>query len=73
MLDLGRRLWLTTALAWLGAAGLAVALTLPAVWWEPLHGDEIVTLRFARQSPEEILDHIFVNRGGAPIHCCRSR
>ena len=68
MLDLGRRLWLTTALAWLGAAGLAVALTLPAVWWEPLHGDEIVTLRFARQSPEEILDHIFVNRGGAPLH-----
>jgi hypothetical protein len=68
VLDLGRRLWLWTALAWLGAAMLATALTLPAVWWEPLHGDEIVTLRFARRSPGEILDNIFVNRGGAPLH-----
>ena len=30
-------------------------LALPAVWWEPLHADEIVTLRFARESPVEIV------------------
>jgi hypothetical protein len=65
---LDRRRRLLTAIAWLGAAALALALSLPAVWWEPLHADELVTLRFARQAPLEILDDIFVNRGGAPLH-----
>ncbi len=59
---------LLTAIAWLGAAGLAVALSLPAVWWEPLHADEIVTLRFGRRPPWEIVQEIFVDRGGAPLH-----
>ncbi len=66
VLDRGRRLW--TAIAWLGAAAIALALTLPAVWWEPLHAHEIVTLRFARESPVEIVREIFVDRGGAPLH-----
>jgi hypothetical protein len=66
VLDRGRRLW--TAIAWLGAAVLALALTLPAVWWEPLHADELVTLQFARQPPLDILQDIFVDRGGAPLH-----
>jgi len=66
VLDRGRRH--LTAVAWLGASALALVLTLPAVWWEPLHADEIVTLRFARQGPVEIVRNIFVNRGGAPIH-----
>jgi hypothetical protein len=65
---LDRRRGLLTAIAWLGAAALALALTLPAVWWAPLHADEIVTLRFARQAPAEIVRDIFVNRGGAPLH-----
>ena len=41
VLDHGRALW--TAIAWLGAAAIALALGLPAVWWEPLHADEMVT------------------------------
>ena len=65
VLDRGRRLW--TAIAWLGAAALALALTLPAVWWEPLHAHELVTLRLARQGPVEIVREIFVDRGGAPF------
>jgi hypothetical protein len=65
---LDRRRRLLTAIAWLGAAGLAVALSLPAVWWEPLHADELVTLRFARRAPWEIVQEIFVDRGGAPVH-----
>ena len=66
MLDRGRRLW--TAIAWLGAAAIALALALPAVWWEPLHADEVVTLGFARGSPAEIVQNVFVDRGGAPLH-----
>ena len=66
VLDRGRRLWM--AIAWLGAAALALALSLPAVWWEPLHADELVTLRFARQPPVEIVRDIFADRGGAPLH-----
>ena len=66
MLDGGRRVW--TGIAWLGAAALALALTLPAIWWEPLHADEFVTLRLARQAPVEIVQDVFVDRGGAPLH-----
>ena len=66
VLERGGRLW--TAIAWLGAAALALALTLPAVWWEPLHPHELATLRFARLAPVEILREIFVDRGGAPLH-----
>jgi MFS family permease len=57
-----------TAVSWLGASVLALALTLPAVRWEPLHADEIVTLRFAPQSFREIVRDIFIDRGGAPLH-----
>ena len=49
------------------AAALAAAASLPAVWWEPLHIDEAVTLEFAPQSPPEILRDVFVERGGAPV------
>ena len=66
MLDQGRRH--LTAVAWLGAAALALVLTLPAVRWEPLHADELVTLRFARQSFADIVRDVFVERGGAPLH-----
>ena len=66
VLDRGRRLW--TAIAWLGAAAIAIALALPAVWWEPLHAEEIVTLGLARGSPADILRNAFVDGGGAPVH-----
>ena len=66
VLDHGRALW--TAVAWLGAAAIALALALPAVWWEPLHADEIVTQAFARGSPADIVQNVFVERGGAPLH-----
>ncbi|MET1010463.1 MAG: hypothetical protein ABWY96_10480 [Gaiellaceae bacterium] len=67
VLDPGRALW--TAIAWLGAAAIALALGLPAVWWEPLHADEMVTQAFARGgSPDEIVQGVFVDRGGAPLH-----
>jgi hypothetical protein len=45
-----------------------LVLALPAVWWEPLHADEIVTLRFARQSFADIVRDVFLDRGGAPLH-----
>ena len=42
-------------------------MSLPAVWWEPLHVDEAITLEYAPESPPEILRDVFVERGGAPI------
>jgi len=49
------------------AAALALAVTLPAVWWEPLHLDERLMLEFAPHGPLTILREIFVDRGGAPL------
>jgi Dolichyl-phosphate-mannose-protein mannosyltransferase len=46
---------------------LALAAALPAVWWEPLHYDEAVTLGFAPHSLVAIVREIFVQKGGAPI------
>jgi len=46
---------------------LATAAALPAVWWEPLHYDEAVTLNFAPHSLVTIVRQIFVEKGGAPI------
>jgi hypothetical protein len=45
---------------------LAGAAALPAVWWEPLHIDEAVTLGYAPESVPAIARDIFVERGGAP-------
>jgi hypothetical protein len=59
-----RRLWLIVA----AAAALAVAAALPAAWWEPLHVDEAVTLTLAPLSVGEIVDTVFVEKGGAPVH-----
>jgi len=51
----------------LGAAALlTAAATLPALWWEPLHVDEAVTLEFAPRSIPTLLDDVFVERGGSP-------
>jgi hypothetical protein len=51
----------------LGAAAvLATAATVPALWWEPLHVDEAVTLEFAPRSVPALLDDIFLERGGSP-------
>lgn len=58
------RFWLTLA----AAGALAVAAALPAVWWEPLHVDEAVTLTLAPLGFGEILDTVFVEKGGAPVH-----
>jgi hypothetical protein len=58
------RLRLTLA----AAGGLAVAAALPAVWWEPLHVDEAVTLTLAPLGFGEIVDTVFVDKGGAPVH-----
>ena len=56
----------------LAALGLAVcggaALTLPALWWEPLHLDERITIEFAERSYASIVRDVFVDRGGAPLH-----
>jgi hypothetical protein len=56
------------AVVWTLAAILATAAALPAVWWESLHQDEVVVLSFARRPFGEILDAVFVERGGAPAH-----
>jgi hypothetical protein len=56
------------AAAWLVAAVGALAACLPAVWWEPLHVDEQVTLTRAPQSVGAILEQIFVEKGGAPVY-----
>ncbi|MGH3051495.1 MAG: glycosyltransferase family 39 protein [Gaiellaceae bacterium] len=58
------RLWLTVA----ATGALAVAAALPAVWWEPLHVDEAVTLTLAPLGFGEIVDTVFVEKGGAPVH-----
>jgi hypothetical protein len=58
------RLWLTFA----AAGTLAVAAALPAVWWEPLHVDEAVTLTLAPLGLGEIAETVFVEKGGAPVH-----
>lgn len=58
------RLWLTVA----ATGALAVAAALPAVWWEPLHVDEAVTLTLAPLGLGEIVDTVFVEKGGAPVH-----
>jgi hypothetical protein len=53
----------------LAAAGaLALASALPAVWSEPLHVDEAVTLTLAPLGFGEIVDTVFVEKGGAPLH-----
>ena len=55
------------ALVWSLSALFAFAVGLPAVWWEPLHLDEAIMLRFATRAPREILTDVFVERGGAPL------
>src|SRR5687768_16426468 len=52
---------------WTLAAILATAAALPAVWWESLHGDEVVVLFFAPLPFSEIVVAVFVERGGAPL------
>jgi hypothetical protein len=55
-------------------AGLAIALSagaalaLPALWWEPLHLDEAITIDYARRSYPSIVTDVFLDRGGAPVH-----
>ena len=56
------------AFAWSAAAVLAAAVVLPAVWWEPLHVDEWVTLTVAPHSPGTIVHEIVVRKGGGPVH-----
>jgi hypothetical protein len=46
---------------------LALAASLPAVWWEALHFDEATTLHFAPESVHDIVHDVFVERGGAPL------
>jgi hypothetical protein len=52
------------ALALSGGAALA----LPALWWEPLHLDEAITISYAERSYASIIRDVFVERGGAPLH-----
>jgi hypothetical protein len=52
----------------LAACALGLAAALPAVWWEPLHLDEAVTLTFAHGAPWNIAKAVFIDRGGAPVH-----
>ncbi len=47
---------------------MAAAATLPAVWWEPLHVDEWVTLSIAPSSYRSIVHEIAVHKGGGPVH-----
>jgi hypothetical protein len=56
------------ASVWSLAALAAIAAALPAVWWERLHEDEIVVLTIAPQTFGGIIDEVFVDRGGAPLH-----
>jgi hypothetical protein len=49
-------------------ASVAAALALPAVWWEPLHLDERITIEYAERSFRSIVRDVFVDRGGAPLH-----
>ena len=50
------------------SATLGAAVSLPAVWWEPLHADENVTLEIAPRSFGAIVERVFVEKGGAPVH-----
>lgn len=59
----GYSLW--GGLAPVAAAVLGVAVALPAVRWEPLHVDEAITLEYAVRSPAEIVEGVFVDRGGS--------
>lgn len=56
----------------LAALGLALcggtALALPALWWEPLHLDEAITIEYANRPYTAIVQDVFVERGGAPLH-----
>jgi hypothetical protein len=61
---LNARLLAALALALSGGAALA----LPAVWWEPLHLDEAITIEYAERSYASIVRDVFVERGGAPVH-----
>lgn len=56
------------AVAWGAAVALATAVALPAVWWEPLHVDEFVTLTVAPHSAGAIVEEIFERKGGSPVH-----
>lgn len=47
---------------------LALALAAPAVWWEPLHLDERITIEYAERSLGSIVRDVFFDRGGAPLH-----
>lgn len=58
------RLVAALALALSGGAALA----LPAVWWEPLHLDEAITIDYARRPFTSIVQDVFIDRGGAPVH-----
>jgi len=53
-------------IAWAAAVVLGAAVSLPAIWWEPLHVDERIMLEFARGSLPGIVRNVFVDRGGAP-------
>lgn len=56
------------AAASVGAATiLAATAALPALWWEPLHLDEAVTLEFAPRNVPTLLEDVFVERGGSPV------
>ena len=43
-------------------------LALPALWWEPLHLDEAITIAYADRSYGSIVRDVFIERGGAPVH-----
>ena len=58
------RLLAALALALSGGAALA----LPALWWEPLHLDEAITIEYAERPYASIVRDVFVERGGAPLH-----
>jgi len=47
---------------------VGAALALPAVWWEPLHLDEAITIDYATRSYASIVTDVFLDRGGAPLH-----
>jgi hypothetical protein len=56
------------AIGAVAAVSASIAATVPAVWWEPLHFDEAVTLEFARRPLGAIVADVFVERGGSPLH-----
>jgi hypothetical protein len=50
------------------ALSVGAALALPALWWEPLHLDEAITIDYATRSYASIVSDVFLDRGGAPLH-----